>query len=161
MNNKEAILDPLEFGLQLIDTGDLDPVYIALYRNGWLRYDQLQRLCVAYWCYYHLGVAAQISESAGKGFWGAMEHGLLTCPRGTERRHFRGIKATQAVQALRDRFPQPEALVSYLAGAEDGPRCALSVRGAIEAGRLGVAATPTAPTQPRGSLASESAFPAR
>lgn len=102
------------FGDALIQTQDLDPVYSAIWAAR-LDHRQLERLLLAYWCFYHLGFAAWVSEYEGDGFWqwmkiaAANEEGrgprdLQGCvlsaerwPRGTERRHFRGTKCERAV----------------------------------------------------------------
>lgn len=129
-------MDIREFGDKLIWTGDLDPVYVAIY-NAQLPEPQLCRLLLAYWCFYHLGVAAWISEHepsttlGSTGFWGRMTIAALNemgprdhpdCPsdsnrwpRASERRHFRGTKCVRAVEQLTKRFTQPEDAVRTLA----------------------------------------------
>jgi len=149
----EVKLDPLVFGLQLIDTGDLDPVYLALHHAftaGSIDFDQLQRLCIAYWCYYHLGAAAQISEEVDSQFWIKMEKGLAVFPRGTERRHYRGAAAQASLRELRRRFPHPEALTRYLGVSQIAPPCALDGPGAIAASGELPTLTPQAPSASRG-----------
>jgi hypothetical protein len=106
----------MAFGARLIQTEDLDPVYVALHKAQLPR-DQLYRLLLAYFCFYHLGVAAFISEQRGEAFWDVMEIAARNrlCdpseidpdlpegnwPRGAERRHFRGDKCVKAVQDIR------------------------------------------------------------
>ena len=114
------------FGKALIETGDLDPVYVAIH-GAKLPKNQLARLLLAYWCFYHLGVAAWLSEFEddgphGRDYWHFMkvaaanrygpndpkmhwEHGhgvpaFDRWPRGTERRHFRGDKCVKAVEYI-------------------------------------------------------------
>ena len=63
-----SYLDVQAFGDALITTQDLDPVYCAIY-HARLPEPQLCRLLLAYWCFYHLGVAASISEKEHGDFW--------------------------------------------------------------------------------------------
>lgn len=99
-----------EFGDQLIETGDLDPVYIGLWRAE-IPHGQLARLFLAYWCFYHLGVACYMSEMERGEYWLWMlqaarnadqmpppKTGCTRWPRSAERRHFRGEKCVKAVE---------------------------------------------------------------
>ncbi len=123
-----------EFGEQLLISGDLDPVYIALDKMEWqdegeAKYpDQLYRWLVAYWCLYHCGAACYLSEMDGDTFWQqllvAAENRLPApdggrWPRGSERRHWRGDAAVRAVEEMRARFSdsggRPEDVVFYIA----------------------------------------------
>lgn len=117
------------FGEALIRTRDLDPVYVALY-GARLPRDQLCRLLLAYLCFYHLGVAAWLSEWEEDGYWlwmtvaaenkvGPREAqgkvlSALRWPRAAERRHFRGQKCVDAVRWLAREFGRPEAPVEHL-----------------------------------------------
>lgn len=105
----------IDFGEKLIATQDLDPCYVALtgamneFGKG-----QLKRLLLAYFCFYHLGSAAYLSEWEGEEFWMLMENAASNeippnmngelpgerWPRGSERRHFRGQKCVDAVQTM-------------------------------------------------------------
>lgn len=99
-------LNVVEFGRQLLRTGDLDPIYLALNKVSW-DYDTLCRWLVGYIAFYHAGVASWLSEREDQAFWDAI---MLAArneaespiggrwPRGRERRHFRGDQAVQAVQ---------------------------------------------------------------
>jgi len=115
-------LGVVEFGRQLVESGDLDPLYIALYRSG-MGYSQMCRWLVAYWCYYHAGLCCWVSER--KDYWGAMarvvQEGTLH-PRGTERRHFRGKLAVDSIERLRRQFRDATDMVDWLADA--GPSAA-------------------------------------
>lgn len=85
-----------QFSDQLISTRDLDPVYVILYKAK-LPEDVLGRWLLAYWCYYHAGVASKLAES--KDFYVEGEplySEARTWPRGFERRHFRGHAAHMA-----------------------------------------------------------------
>lgn len=107
------------FGSQLIRSGDLDPVYIALHRQDWSQ-DQLCRWLVAYWSFYHCGVASWLSERKGEDFWPAFGAAAVNetpsplggrWPRGRERRHFRGKAAIEAAKFLQNNYPLiPEAM---------------------------------------------------
>lgn len=112
---------PIEaFGRALIETGDLDPVYIALAKVEWAE-EQHKRWLVAYWLFYHPGVACYLSENA---FW---HHAKVAArnelpsplndrwPRASERRHFRGDKCVAAVDELARRFPGGHELVDFVA----------------------------------------------
>lgn len=106
-----------DFGKHLLDSGDLDPVYIALHKAE-LPDAQLKRWLLAYWCFYHCGVASYISERGGGSYWDAMieaasnkepaPHGGRW-ERGHERRHFRGAAAVSAVSEMSS--DQPEGIV--------------------------------------------------
>jgi len=121
--NKDA-LPAIEFGQRLVDTLDLDPLYVALWKAE-LPPDQLRRWLVTYWCYYHPGVCGIVSEIADsteywKGMMAIVEGGTHW-PRGVERRHFRGRIAKRAIGYLRNRFPQGAgAVIDWL--IEAGPK---------------------------------------
>ena len=101
-----------EFGRALIETGDLDPVYIAIH-GAKLPKSQLARLLLGYWSFYHLGLAAWLSEQEDWGL--ALEVAAANeqpsplggrWPRSAERRHFRGKKCVQAVKWLAQENPE-------------------------------------------------------
>ena len=116
------------FGRHLIQSGDLDPIYIALARASFDD-DLLKRWLIAYWCFYHAGAACFLSSFQGYEFWTM----LLTAarnevetpvggrwPRGHERRHFRGALAVSSVEALASRYgSRPETMVHYIADFSD------------------------------------------
>lgn len=115
-----------DFGSQLLTTGDLDPVYIALCSVDWSR-GKIARWLVAYWCFYHCGAASFISEHKGGRFWDWMQlaaenttptpllgDGSTRWPRAKERRHFRGMQAINAVRELRENYPTPEYMVKNI-----------------------------------------------
>lgn len=119
-------MDIREFGDALIRSGDLDPVYIGLY-DAKLPEPQLCRLLLAYLCFYHLGVSAWLSEWEEDNYWDWMDTaatnqvappvmgGTCNWPRGTERRHFRGLKCVHSVTWLRNHMFAPEAAIRQLA----------------------------------------------
>lgn len=110
------------FGTRLLTSGDLDPLYIALY-GAKLTPNQIKRFLFAYWCCYHAGASCYLSEFTGAGYWtvlGSMAANVLAAPtggrwpRGHERRHFRGDKAINAVDAYVARFETPEDLFDWI-----------------------------------------------
>jgi hypothetical protein len=106
----------VEFGRRLIETGDLDPWYIALHEAKF-KEEHLCRILVAYFCFYHVGLSAWLSDQTD--FWGAMQDvadGGKEWPRGTERRHFRGKMAQESVRRLRQRFVIAADMIKWLAG---------------------------------------------
>lgn len=99
-----------EFGVQLVKTGDLDPVYTAIHSAN-LDEGTKHRLVLAYWCFYSLAAAARLAEAKTPAkYWELMEEaatfspvgyeGKRPWPRGGERRHFRGWQAQGAMNAL-------------------------------------------------------------
>lgn len=119
-----------QFGRQLITTGDLDPVYIAL-RRAEFDEGQLRRWLVAYWCLYHCGVASYISQFEGREFWQKLSEAARNetqtpigtrWPRGSERRHWRGQQAVSSCNALWTRYgDEPEQMVDYIAQPAAAP----------------------------------------
>lgn len=81
----------IAFGHELIKTGDLDPIYIAL-NGAQLDRKDLHNVCMAYWLFYDIGVASRAANMASKGvgLYDWMIRNYATLHRGTERRHFRG-----------------------------------------------------------------------
>lgn len=115
-------LNPIAFGHTTISSGDIDPVYIALTSMG-LSQEQLGRWLMAYWCYYHCGFASYASEFEGDAFWAVLFEAAQNTtpapdggrwPRGSERRHFRGQQALNALTDLKAAYgnaPERMALV--------------------------------------------------
>lgn len=110
------------FGRKLILSGDLDPVYNALYQMS-LAPDHLYRFLLAYACYYHVGFACYVSELKGDTFWQTMftaaRNEVLSpvggrWPRGSERRHFRGAQGIRATNELHASYPRPEMFLEAL-----------------------------------------------
>jgi hypothetical protein len=124
---------PIEvFGTNLLATGDLDPIYIALHKqfpDG--NEPQLKRWLVAYWCFYHAGQASYISEAEGPEFWTRMRACTKNeelspigerWQRGHERRHFRGEAASKAIRIMSGKYlDEPEALVDEIIGTPGLP----------------------------------------
>lgn len=92
-----------EFGKQLLQTNDLDPVYVLVYETR-MEEAQLKHWLIAYWCFYHVGTACWIAQSRHE-YWERMETaaGSKEWPRSSERRHFRGENAAKSVRYLRER----------------------------------------------------------
>jgi hypothetical protein len=119
------------FGRHLIVSGDLDPIYIALVRAqkaGDYSPEQVARWLIAYWCFYHAGVASWMSEIEGQEFWSAMMVAAENerespaggrWPRGHERRHFRAANATKSIYHLAKTWGAfPEDMVKYVSAPE-------------------------------------------
>lgn len=117
-----------DFGKVLLDSNDLDPVYVALYKmigEGDMDHGQLKRWLLAYILCYHCGVACWMSEKTGDKFF---DHLMVAAsnvvpsplggrwPRSHERRHWRGTFAEMVVAKLRERYtPTPEHFIWELA----------------------------------------------
>lgn len=107
----------LDFGRHLLDTYDLDPLYYMLAAAD-MPEPVLQRWLLAYWCYYSAGVASYVAEKPSAQFYPTMWDLLPDCPRGHERRHFRGKAAEKALKYMRNQG-QPEWIVPYMSYHED------------------------------------------
>lgn len=115
------VLGVVEFGRRLIESGDLDPVYIALAGCALPR-PQLSRWLLAYWSFYHPGVASALSERQGASFWaGMVEADVGRWPRGRERRHFRGANSAKAIAWMASTFLRPESAIEFLTAAPYRP----------------------------------------
>lgn len=124
-DGREHLNDPVTWGRLLIEAGDHDPLYIAL-DGSQMNRPQLYRWLLAYWLCYHPGAASLISERQGIDYWDMLyvaAHNKEPCPwhatgrwpRAPERRHWRGEKAVQAVDALMRRYGnEPENMVRGL-----------------------------------------------
>lgn len=105
-----------EFGAALVTTGDLDPVYLML-NAGSQDPDTTARWCLAFWMFYHAGVASAIAEHSGEAFWETVWKAQNDkWPRGTERRHFKAKNSQTSIAYLQGRFPMPEDAIGWLAG---------------------------------------------
>lgn len=115
-------LGVIKFGRQLIESEDLDPLYIALWESN-VNHGQLCKWLVCYWCYYHAGLCCWVSEQ--KDFFGTMlriAKGGTQYPRGTERRHFRGDLAVSSIRSLGKHFVNASSIVSWLVKAGPGAK---------------------------------------
>lgn len=97
----EAKLDIYTFGKQLLDVGDLDPVYIVLW-EAQLEKPMLLKWLLSYTCFYHVGTASWIVSQPD--YWGAMltAAGSKDYLRSSERRHYRGAQAVKSVTWLKE-----------------------------------------------------------
>jgi len=119
------VLGYKEFGRALLTTEDLDPVYSMLVKSGIPR-RVLRRWCLAYWCYYHVGVASRIAES--NNFWAAMcKAHDEKWPRGTERRHFRGESSYNAIKYMME-YGTPEHVIDDMTAGDDFATVAANVK---------------------------------
>lgn len=113
----------ISFGRALIETEDLDPLYVGV-AKATLDYDELAAFLVTYWCFYNAGFAAhsidELTFNGGLGYWMLLDvaaSGRETA-RAAERRHFRGDKATQAIRALWGAYPDgPKGMLATCVGA--------------------------------------------
>jgi len=115
---------PIEaFGFHLLNTNDLDPIYVALHAVDW-EPSQKHKFLIAYWCFYHAGFAAYVSKEAPQFFWAEMmtaaKNQLNTpfgerWPRGKERRHARGKQGIQMTRRLSETYTRnPSSMIHYL-----------------------------------------------
>lgn len=108
-----------EFGSELLRTLDLDPVYVMLtHPQAGLSSDRLAKWLLAYWCFYHSGVASYLSDAlTNNDFWEGMHTAAANnvatqnWPRAAERRHFRGSAAVNAMVDLNTCFLNPELMI--------------------------------------------------
>jgi hypothetical protein len=119
-----------EFGRYLIESEDLDPVYVALRNTDWDD-DTMIRWLLAYWCFYDAGVACYIADAETiDGYWARFEiaaENEITTPFGTrwrrasERRHARGKSARKMVDYFRSNYPDPIMLLREMQELEGRP----------------------------------------
>lgn len=112
------VLSWQDFCHQLIETGDLDPVYIMLHRAQ-LDERLLKSWLLAYWCFYSCDTASRIADEPttlndARDYWYKFELALKSkWPRGAERRHYRGNTAQLSFQDLK-KFGNPEEIVDFM-----------------------------------------------
>jgi len=91
-----------------IATGDNDPTYWAIVRAreewglAWAA-----KFCTAMLTYYHVGTAAEAADHDGVDFWEFIKSKYSTAPRGSGRRHFRGVAGLNALRVMQDFSPDP------------------------------------------------------
>lgn len=128
MNRDYPRLTVEEFGKVLLESNDLDPVYVALYSmlgNGVVDQDQLNRWVLAYILCYHCGAACWLSEHSGKEFFRHVYRAAYNAddspvggrwPRSHERRHWRGQFAVDVTRKLQERYQdRPEDFLYNIA----------------------------------------------
>jgi hypothetical protein len=74
----------------------------------------MKRWMLAYWCFYHAGVASNLARQDAHNFWHLFRYANMEWPRGRERRHFRGRTSDAATSYLAEKFPHPESAIDYL-----------------------------------------------
>lgn len=134
-------LSVFEFGKQLVESRDLDPVYVAVYEYGFPP-ERLADFLLLYWCFYHCGTVSWIMAHGGsekEKFWEALSEAAngKTHPRATERRHFRGKNAKEAVLGLRSLRLTGFELVKALAEPNAGEALGKAVGGPAGGPSLG------------------------
>lgn len=104
--------DVFEFGRQLLEARDLDPVYTLVWFTPELAERQrLYAWLVAYWGFYHTGTAGWITdalEESEDAYWDRFRMAAESkeYPRGSERRHFRAKNAVDSYEFLsQERLP--------------------------------------------------------
>lgn len=139
MGRQYERLNIYDFGQHLLDSEDLDPVYVALVhcRETQWEDDQLFRWLVAYWCWYNCGVASYMSELEGSDFWRAMMKAAKNekpAPhggrwgRGHERRHARGAQGIKMVEELRKRYgKKPQDMIEVICTETEDKRTCESI----------------------------------
>lgn len=100
-----------EFARLSIETLDLDPIYVALYKSGWDE-AKLMRWCAAFVTYYHTGTACAVCDLEGDEFWAELWNRYDKNPRAAERRHFRGEPGRKALKAWINTYKTPEGFMS-------------------------------------------------
>lgn len=107
----------IRFGMELIETEDLDPMYVSLWKSE-LRGRKLRRWLLAYFFSYHAGVASKIADA--KEFWPEVwKFQNEKWPRGTERRHFRGKASEKAIKWFENQYDRPEDAIKLLETFDD------------------------------------------
>lgn len=108
-----------QFGKYLLDSLDLDPLYVILTQSN-MNDNQMKRWLLAYWIYYSAGVSSRLSEvSNPTAYYRMMRYGNDNrWPRGHERRHMRGQTFIETVLGL-EKYGAPEKVVDHLTCALD------------------------------------------
>lgn len=112
---KQSLEDSLELKMETVNTwqrfaeitvqtNDLDPLYEVFYKLHPAKGDEWMGAMLVYFLlFYHVGDAVDFADTweMSPRYWKVLEEVALSkAPRGTERRHFRGVKAAQAVHKL-------------------------------------------------------------
>lgn len=99
-----------EFGSILLQTFDLDPLYVILTDMN-MPSKLLKRFLLAYYVYYSAGVAAYVAES--KDFYATLYQGKANWPRGHERRHMRAQNFDKCIAGL-TKVGKPETVIELM-----------------------------------------------
>jgi hypothetical protein len=120
------MIDYITFGRNLLDTYDLDPLYVILADIN-MPERMLKRFLLAYWIFYSAGVAAKVAES--KDFFGTLIQGDIDhWPRGHERRHLRGNNFKNCMTNLMLYHAKPETLVDCMTYGKNFQSIAVEVQ---------------------------------
>lgn len=119
MTSSYRILSIEDFGRALHEAGDLDPVYNALVAPGVTDLATRDRWLLAYWTFYHVGVASYLADAETvASYWERFGCAVRNAapdlapvgdgrwPRGRERRHMRGINAKRTYMDLWTKYPR-------------------------------------------------------
>lgn len=118
-------MNHITFGKQLLESYDLDPLYVILAGTSWSE-RMMKRFLLAYWIFYSAGVACKVAES--KSFYRTMfEMDANHAPRGHERRHLRGQAFIDCVNGLKS-FGTPEQVVDAMTVGNDFQTIAKAVQ---------------------------------
>src|SRR5437660_412143 len=115
-------LGVIEFGKALLDTEDLDPVYVMLWKAE-IEPNRLRRWLLAYWMFYHSGVASKLSYYEKQDFFlraSLYAKSSSHTPRGTERRHFRGKACLNCIDWFSEKYKSPEQAIDHLLSKAHG-----------------------------------------
>lgn len=102
-------MDCIPYGRLLIETGDLDPVYMLVWNCEELRENRyvMEHWLLAYWSFYHMGTASWITDGWNDDFsyWERFQAAAVSkqYPRCRERRHYRGHAARASYNYLSKR----------------------------------------------------------
>jgi len=103
----------VEFGKILLDTYDLDPLYVVLAQTSW-KESTMFKFLLGYWTFYSAGVACSLANTPSKNYYKYMrELDRVRAPRGHERRHMRGAIFQNTVKGYED-FGAPEKVVERM-----------------------------------------------
>src|SRR5574338_195431 len=115
-------LDVYTFGRQLIETNDLDPIYVMLWAAK-LPTNQLHNWILAYLYFYHAGTSSWISNVITQDeYWKRMAKAAASKDylRSSERRHFRGQASINAVATLQAMKATPQSIIqSFISNGHD------------------------------------------
>jgi hypothetical protein len=126
------VLSLEEFGAHLLQTNDLDPIYVALHKMK-MEPQKMKRWLLAYWCFYSAGFACWASEYPQPSiYWRWMRTAAENTtespaggrwPRGFERRHARGEAGIKMVASLEEKYQHPEEFSNAVMGPEEVTTC--------------------------------------
>lgn len=103
----------VDFGKSLIESEDLDPVYVALH-NSDLSEDDIESFILAWLMYYHVGVACEIMQDDDimESMMFVAEHND-EYPRGNQRKHHRKQPAMNCILDMIDKCDDAAGFASW------------------------------------------------